>query len=211
MPGGLPITWLNGQLDVTESIRTITRRETIAWVVRAGLIAGLAPTLGVSSAFGQAHTPGYGTDPNLLRPTRPWPLTLSRTQLASLDMLSDVLLPADGYGPAPSAVGIAAFFDEWLSAPYPEQSAQRIVLLPWLEQFEVQLSDTAAEREIARWLTDSQQSASKAFTIYKSLCLIGYYTTDQGMADLGYVIPTPSASFPGPPREVLEKLGLLGD
>ena len=34
---------------------------------------------------------GYGTDPNLITPVRPWPLTLSGTQRAVLALLSDII------------------------------------------------------------------------------------------------------------------------
>jgi hypothetical protein len=44
-------------------------------------------------------------------------------------------LPADANSPAASAVGVPAFIDEWVSAPYPDQQQHRGVIrggLAWL-------------------------------------------------------------------------------
>ena len=46
------------------------------------------------------------------------------------------ILPKDDYGPAASDVGVLAMVDEWISAPYPQQQADRPVILEglaWLE------------------------------------------------------------------------------
>jgi hypothetical protein len=194
---------------VTDRVRTFTRRETIAWAIRAGFIAGIAPNLAIAgSALGNEPATGYGSDPDLVNPELFWPLTLSPRQRRALEQLADVLLTADDHGPAPSAVGIGAFFDEWLSAPYPEQHAHREVLIPWIDQFAKRFVASSDEREIAAWMKDSDQVRTDAFAVFKRLCLVGYYTTEQGMQDLGYVIPSPSSRFPGPPQDVLEKLGL---
>src|SRR3546814_5507473 len=38
---------------------------------------------------------GYGRDPDLMAPKVPWPLTLSTAQRATIDLLGDLILPAD--------------------------------------------------------------------------------------------------------------------
>ena len=42
---------------------------------------------------------GYGTDPNMISPTAPWPRTLSPAQLDQVAVLSDIICPRDERGP----------------------------------------------------------------------------------------------------------------
>ena len=46
------------------------------------------------------------------------------------------------------------------------------------------------------------------FKLFRDLTAGGYYTTPEGMKDIGYVGNVPLAQFDGPPPEVLAKLGL---
>jgi hypothetical protein len=46
------------------------------------------------------------------------------------------------------------------------------------------------------------------FKRFRHLAAGGYYTTPQGMRELGYVGNTPSATFDGPTPEALKHLGL---
>ncbi len=46
------------------------------------------------------------------------------------------------------------------------------------------------------------------FTRYRDLTAIGFYTTPIGMKDIGYRGNVPLASYDGPPKEVLAKIGL---
>ena len=51
--------------------------------------------------------------------------------------------------------------------------------------------------------------AAEFFAKFRNLTVGGYYSTPQGMRDVGYVGNVPLSSFPGPPDEVLKKAGLL--
>ena len=51
-------------------------------------------------------------------------------------------------------------------------------------------------------------TASQFFKKFRDLTAGGYYTTPEGMKDIGYVGNVPLATFDGPPPEVLRKLGL---
>ncbi|HYP15660.1 MAG TPA: hypothetical protein VEQ65_00505, partial [Opitutus sp.] len=46
------------------------------------------------------------------------------------------------------------------------------------------------------------------FARFRDLTAGGFYTTPQGMKDLGYIGNVPLPSFDGPPPELLKKLGL---
>jgi len=64
---------------------------------------------------------GYGQFPNYFEigETGPWPKILSDLHKRQLEKFADLILPATETAPAPSQIGIADFFDDWTSAPYP--------------------------------------------------------------------------------------------
>lgn len=169
----------------------LTRRELLAWLARAAVLAGvpLASTLQAATA----RAIGYGRDPALLDPARTWPLTLTRAQQEFVARLADLVLPADAHGPAPSTVGIVEFIDEWISAPYPRQREDRDAIVPELARLQGQ-ADTAILED------------DSFFLPFRRLCLLGYYTSAVGMRDIGHVEPAPATEFTGPPEAVRRKL-----
>jgi hypothetical protein len=197
-----------------------TRRDTLVWFFRALSFSTLAPGAAFAAVPGGLPPagPGYGTDPNLKHPVRPWPLTLDKAQLLAVSRLADLILPADEHAPAASALGVPAFVDEWVSAPYPAQAADRTVVLEGLARLDqaaggrfAELADEPAGRildRIADPQTAEDPQAAAFFRRFRSICLLGFYTTPEGWADLGYVGNRPSASFPPPPPEVLARLKL---
>ena len=52
--------------------------------------------------------------------------------------------------------------------------------------------------------------AARFFARFRDLTVGGYYTTPEGMRDIGYVGNVALAQFDGPPPEVLERVGLQG-
>jgi hypothetical protein len=207
------------------------RRETLSWLLRA-LAVSAAPGAGIEAAAaaqrraqgqprpraGSAADRGYGRDPNLLHPQVPWPLTLAPGQKAAVARLADVLLPEDGASPAASALGVADFVDEWISAPYPQQREDRIVVLAGMAALERDAGAPVHDldpRQAADLLARLHARAAaggiaegRFFRRFRRICLIGYYTTPAGVAELGYVGYQPSARFAGPPPEVLARLGV---
>lgn len=207
------------------------RRETLSWLLRA-LALSAAPVAGMERAYaampplatGRRRSPvlaehqGYGRDPDLLHPHIPWPLILSAAQKAAVTQLADVFLPKNGSSPAASAVGVPAFVDEWISAPYPQQQQDRAVLLDGLTDLEhdaqvpLHTLDTPRIQNLMARLharaVAGAPSQAHFFSRFRRICLIGYYTTPVGVAEIGYVGYQPSARFAGPPPEVLAKLGV---
>ncbi len=51
------------------------------------------------------------------------------------------------------------------------------------------------------------ESQTRFFRRFRRICLIGYYPTPTGVAELGYIGYPPSARFAGPPPPVLAMLG----
>ena len=205
----------------------IDRRVTLQWML-AAMAAGTAPVQGAyaapstsgpwpSPAPDPVKGPGYGTDPNLLEPVVPWPKTLSATQLQTAAALCDTILPAEGKYPTPSAIGIHQFVDEWVSAPYPQQAADRAVILngfAWVEAEAKARYDKsyAALDEAGRALilADAAKSSPQGRTFLdrmKFLTTGAYYTSEQGIEELGYIGNTPmDGDYPGPTPEALSHL-----
>ena len=64
---------------------------------------------------------GEPRHPDLLHPSAPWPRKLSASELATLAVLCDTVVPADSNSPSASAVGVPAYINEYVSAPYDGQ------------------------------------------------------------------------------------------
>lgn len=204
----------------------IDRRTTIKWV----LTAWAAVPLLQQRAFGTEAAlaaRGYGTDPDLTKIYQPgelWPLTLTPVQRRAAAALCDVIIPADAESPSASAVGVVDFIDEWISAPYPAQQADRKTILwglAWLDDEAKQRfkADFAAlgESQMAAICDDicyvpkaktRFADAASFFATYRDLTAGGFYTTPVGTNDLKYVGNVPLARFDGPPPEVLRKVGV---
>ena len=208
------------------------RRETLSWLLRA-LALSAAPIARAEDGRAAPRRPdsqrrpeaagtpaeGYGRDPSLLHPHIPWPLTLTAAQKGAVTRLADVFLPEHGSSPAASAVGVPDFVDEWVSAPYPQQQHDRIVLLQGLADLErdalapihaldAKQAEDLVARLHARAAGGGGAAQARFFGRFRRICLIGYYTTPAGVAELGYIGYQPSARFAGPPPAVLARLGV---
>ena len=170
---------------------------------------------------------GYGPDPDLLKAYQKgefWPLTMTEEQRRLATALSDLIIPQDERSPSASAVGVVDFIDEWISAPYPQQRADRSVVLNgflWLDheaqrRFHQGFADLDANRQrtVCDDICDLSRSpaslhdAAVFFARYRDLTTGGFYTTAAGRKDVQYIGNVPLKQFDGPPLELLKKLGL---
>jgi gluconate 2-dehydrogenase gamma chain len=167
---------------------------------------------------------GTPTDPDLLHPKKNWPRKLSARELATLAALCDTIIPADDQSPAASTVGVPAYINEYVSAPYDGQMRDLIRVrggLAWLntesqERFGKQfIRLSAAERsqicDDICYLPRAKpefQAAARFFDLIRDLTAVGFYTTDAGMRDLRYIGNVALPRWDGPPPEVLKHLGL---
>ena len=204
------------------------RRTSLKWMLSAAALPMLHLT-GCSSEPPPKlpSGTGYGTDPNLLKvygPGSVWPLTLSERQRATATALCDLIVPADADAPGAVAVGVVDFINEWVSAPYPQQVADRKVILAGFDWLDAQ-----AEQRFSRSFAGSSVSqrseicddvsyvpraraefkqAAEFFARYRDLTIGGFCTSPQGRRYLGYVGNVPLTSFDGPPPEVLKLVGV---
>lgn len=203
----------------------ISRRAAIAWV--AGAAAALhLPRVVADELAAAVAAKGYGKDPNLLEVHKPgglWPLTFNKAQQHTASALSDVILPQDGEWPAASALGVVAFVDEWISAPYAQMAEDRPLILDGLAWLEAEAqrryqsafpaltpiqTTTICDAISGSNVDKAFERASAFFARFRMLVSAAYYTTPQGMRDLGYVGNVPLAKWEGPGEEVLERIGL---
>lgn len=202
----------------------VDRRVTLKWLFAAMAASG-APLHGAYAAPPAAWPegaappvtgPGYGTDPPLLEPVLPWPKTLSAEQLRTAAAVADTILPAEGRWPAPSAVGVHDFIDEWVSAPYPEQVRDRAVVLnglAWLDgEARARHGSSYAklgEGERAAILLDAAKMPKGGAFVerMKFLTTGAYYTSETGVEELGYIGNVAlEGDYPGPTPEALAHL-----
>lgn len=203
------------------------RRDAIKWMLAAAASTALLDNgLGAATAA-QPSGKGYGTDPDVLKIYKPgdlWPLTLTAAQRATTASLCDVIIPADAKGPSAASVGVPDFIDEWISAPYPGHDGDRKTILEglaWLDaeskkRFSNDFVNLIARQKnaicddicFAQNAKPEFRKAAQFFKRFRDLTAGGYYTTPEGMKDIGYVGNVAMEKFEGPPPEVLKKLGL---
>lgn len=174
-----------------------------------------------------ARAAGYGGDPDLLKDYHPgdlWPLTLGDAQRRTAAALCGLIIPADAHSPGAAELKVHDFIDEWISAPYPAHAADRTKIVaglawidgaatkrfarPFAELDEAQQRSICDEIRYEPDVAPELKEAAAFFRRFRDLTASGFYTTPEGMADIGYVGNRPSVTFDGPPPEVLARLGL---
>jgi hypothetical protein len=215
----------------------VDRRTSIKWMLaasaampllRQGAFAQSATVLARPKSTDAVHyANGYGTDPHLTKTYHPgdvWPLTFTAAQRRTATVLCDLIIPQDEVSPSASSVGVVDFLDEWVSAPYPRQRDDQPLLLDGLQWLDVE-----SMKRSNKLFVDTQASVQHAicgdicfeaavkpefaqparfFACFRDLTAAGFYTTPVGMKDIGYIGNVPLASFPPPPPELLQQLGL---
>ena len=168
---------------------------------------------------------GYGTDVDMTNPVVTWDKTLTDGQLKTITILGDIILPADEVSPAASVFEIADFVNEWVSAPYPTQQEDRKIILAGLRYLDKQSGEKHQQRHfynlpeteqlatfdsLAKSVEAGKAEEAQANFFERIVYIIvgGFYTTEEGMADIGYVGNVPLERFDGPPADVRKILGL---
>jgi hypothetical protein len=214
---------------------SVSRRVTLGWIAAASagawVLAGCeadAATLNQPAPWPDTALPpvtmaGYGQDPDLKAAMITWPLTLTPRQRDLVRASAELMLPADARSPSGGALPLDAFFDEWLSAPYPQQRSDRAVIVPGLDWLDAEAmhrtgadftkTDDATRRAIfdaIAWrakVPAGYERASRFFARLRGLMLAGYYSAPEGIADLGYMGNAPILGpYPGPTKEALDNL-----
>ena len=182
------------------------------------------PGRAAGATGGNPLAAGTPTDPDLIAPVVPWDLVLDDGELDTLAALCDVIIPADERSPGAAELGAHHFIDEWVSAPYDGNRRDLTVVrggVAWIEResqrrFGADFASLTDERKAGICddicyepeAAPEFRAAARFFDRVRDLTSTAFWTTDEGMADLGFVGNAPMASFDGPPQEVLDRLGL---
>ncbi|UZK69041.1 gluconate 2-dehydrogenase subunit 3 family protein [Sphingomonas sp. S1-29] len=221
---------------------TPSRRTTLQWMIAAAATP-LARWMPPASAAEGASTPllgpiadwpgapplpttkGYGRDPTLMEPKVAWPLTLTRAQRTTIDLLGDMILPADDVSPGAGQLGVGAFIDEWISAPYPTQQGDRATVLgglDWLDRQSIAqhrkafavigepMRGTMLDALCAAAPAGKLEMPVKFIDRLRHLFVLGFYTLPEGKKDMGYVGDQPTEGpYPGPSVDARTHLAAL--
>jgi Gluconate 2-dehydrogenase subunit 3 len=224
--------------DTTPQEYTRMNRRTAIKVIAAAaaspaVFTGCDPGQGTRAASGDASArgalsnplaAGTSTDPDLVAPIIPWDLTLEEDELLTLAAICDVIIPADERSPAASAVGAQDFIDEWVSAPYDGMRRDRVLVqggIVWLDgesqrRFSARFRDLTRDQKHAicddisyeETAAPRFRSAARFFDKIRGLTATAFYTTQEGMDDIGYVGNVPLAQWDLPPAAALRHVGL---
>jgi hypothetical protein len=209
----------------------VDRRITLKWLAGALAVGQLAAcgegAKGLTwPEVAAINAKGYGGDPDLNSPKVPWPMTLTRAELVTTAAMADLILPAEGAAPAPSKVGVPAFINEWVSAPYPSQQKDRALIVPglaWIDKESQKrngspfasakpddqkaiFNDIAFKGKVKAGL----EKPAEFFGRMRALTVGSFYTTQEGWKDIGYIGNTPSEGpYKGPPPEAIAHMKAL--
>ena len=178
-----------------------------------------------ATSGGNPRAAGTPTDPDMVSPVVWWDLVLTEDELATLASLCDVIIPEDEHSPGAAALGAHNFIDEWVNAPYDGNRSDLVLVRGGLVWLDIESSGTF-RRALHRTSTLDEKHAicddicweanaapeyriaARFFDRVRDLTSTAFWTTAEGMADLGFVGNRPMPTFDGPPPEVLERLGL---
>lgn len=142
-------------------------------------------------------------------------------EMATITVLCDIILPADANSGSASQAGVPAFI-EFIAKDMPYQQTPLRGGLMWLDNQsmkrfskkfvaasrseQIQLVDEIAYPEQAK---PAMSQGVAFFNLMRDLTMTGFYTTEIGFKDLGYIGNTPNV-WMGVPQDVLKQYGLTG-
>jgi hypothetical protein len=197
----------------------------------AGGVGGTGASGGVDARpganyVGNPKARGDAWDPDLVKPVVRWEGKLTDDELETLRVLCDVIVPADEVSPGAGELGCQDYIDEWVSAPYGFAENDLVLVRGGIRWLDMESAARFGEGSRFRGLDEMQKRAicddicylpdaapehrmaARFFDRIRDLTATAFYTTDEGMQDLGYVGNVPLAEWPAPPDDVLRQVGL---
>lgn len=143
-------------------------------------------------------------------------------EMATITVLCDIILPADSRSGSASQAGVPAFI-EFIAKDMPQHQTPLRGGLMWLDNQamkrfgkkfvacaateRIQIVDDIAYPEQAK---PAVKQGVSFFNLMRDLTMTGFYTTEMGIKDLGYVGNQPNV-WQGVPEDVLKQYGLTGN
>lgn len=208
------------------------RRETIKTLVIGGVASGfmLHGCVPVEEKKEEATSQpadngkGYGRTPE--EAARDAELNgktfFTKHEMATIAILADIIIPADDTSGSATEAGVPEFI-EFIVKDIPEHQVPLRGGLMWLDRESGQrynkqfVSCSAEEREnivkdiaYPEEVTPELKQGAVFFSRIRNLVATGFYTSQIGIKDLGYVGNTPNV-WDGVPQDVLDKHGMAYD
>ncbi|MBK7869223.1 MAG: gluconate 2-dehydrogenase subunit 3 family protein [Saprospiraceae bacterium] len=143
-------------------------------------------------------------------------------EMATITVLCDIILPAEGASPSASQVGVPAFI-EFIAKDMPYHQTPLRGGLMWIDnqamkRFNKKFVECAQNQRIQiiddiAYPKDAKPEFTQGaafFNRMRDLTMTGFYTTEAGFKDLGYMGNKPNL-WQGVPKDVLEQYGLTGN
>lgn len=143
---------------------------------------------------------------------------LTEDERKKLNVLVDIIMPADAESPSATEVGVVDFI-EFMVKDYPGYQTPMRGGLMWLDHYsednygktflvldqseKLEIIDQIAWPEKAK---PEMEGGVKFFNMLRNLTSTGYFTTEAGFKYLGYVGNTPNV-WDGVPQEIMKKHG----
>ena len=142
-------------------------------------------------------------------------------EMATITVICDIILPADSTSGSASQAGVPAFI-EFIAKDMPYQQTPLRGGLMWIDNQAMKrfgkkfVACTATERiQIVDDIAYPEQAKAAVkqgvsfFNLMRDLTMTGFYTSEMGIQDLGYMGNQPN-TWLGVPEEVLKQYGLTG-
>ncbi len=147
---------------------------------------------------------------------------MTAEELAILAVLCDIIVPKDEKSGSAADAGVPEFI-EFIAKDMPHYQVPLRGGLSWINNYSRKLygknfreAGKKAQLEIAESIAYPEEAKPEVsqgvafFSLVRDLTLTGFYTTQIGFNDLGYVGNTPNM-WDGVPQDVLDKYGLAYD
>ncbi len=211
-------------MDRRESIKSLLLGSVAGGLVIHGCTPGMETTATESElAFSKAAALNYGRTPEEIAHIADLYAEqfFNEHEMATLAVLCDLILPANTTHGSASSVGVPDFID-FMAKDYPDFQLPLRGGLMWLDhesntRYQKVFKDGAADEQKAildeiafhdpEVSLQEQAAELQFFVLLRNLTLTGYYTTKEGIEDLGYKGNSPNV-WDGVPEDVLQKHGL---
>jgi hypothetical protein len=143
----------------------------------------------------------------------------TKHEMATITVLVDIIIPKDNVSGSASEAKVPEFI-EFIVKDIPEHQVPLRGGLKWLDiqsfsRYEKPFIDTTSKEQIAiideiaypKKAKPEMQAGVAFFNRMRTLTASGFYTTEMGVKDIGYVGNVPN-QWPGIPEDVLKQYGM---
>ena len=188
-------------------------------------LAALNPQMHAAELLDQPKKPAkvwnYGrTDPEKKRDAELFGKTFfNANEMATLKILADIIIPADDRGPSASATGVPDFL-EFIVKDKPEFQTPMRGGLRWLDseaikRFEKKFIMITPDQKIAivediaypQKVKPGFSHGTNFFSLMRNLTATGYWSSKEGIKDIGYKGNVPNV-WDGVPAKILKEFGV---